>query len=259
MRRRKHLRNSIRCRDCPFWAPPARCLDPAIKSGRCGDWIWYVRNGKHCRRRYARPEDPETLAQMRARGRFGAASKSYSERLTDEQQHACIAAGAKVRSRLRLGQSGPLTGQQYWVRKDYARQKSQSKATKLKFAPQAPQPQRLVRSTSGPHRDISRVSPDQRRRAARLTPSRISRLSGIIRVSRITRVPTSPDFPKLRNALRPRGRPGLRRRSSRGVRRSAASSPRFPSNLAPTADLFQFVDPELRAADHRFYRTITDP
>jgi hypothetical protein len=38
--------------------------------------------------------------------------------LTDEQQDACIAAGAKVRSRPRLGQSGPLTGQQYWMRKD---------------------------------------------------------------------------------------------------------------------------------------------
>ena len=222
MQRRKHSRKSRRCRGCPFWAPPARCLDRAIKSGWCGDWIWYMRGKTQCRRRYARPKDPESLLQMRARARFGAASKRYSQSLTDGQQDACISAGAKVRSRPRLGQSGPLTGQQYWVSKDYARLKLQSKATKLRFATQAPQPQRFTRSTSGPHRGMSGVSPDQRRRATRLRPSRRGRYSGIIRVSKKTRVPASPDFPKLRNALRSRGRPGPRRRSSRSVRRSAA-------------------------------------
>lgn len=87
--------------------------------------------------------------------------------LTDEQQDACIAAGAKVQSRPRLGQSGPLTGQQYWVRRDYARQNAQSKATKLKIATQMPQPQRVARSTWGTHRGISVVSPEQRRLKAR--------------------------------------------------------------------------------------------
>lgn len=97
-----------------------------------------MRDGKQRRRPYRRPKDPHTLAQMRCRGRFGAASSSYSQWLTDEQYEASIAAGAKVRSRPRLGQSGPLTGQQYWVSKEYARQKAQSKATKLKFSPQVP-------------------------------------------------------------------------------------------------------------------------
>jgi len=163
MQRRKNSRKSRRCRGCRFWAPPVRCLDPAIKGGWCDDWVWYMRGRKQCRRRYSHPKDPETLAQMRSRGRLGAASGNYSQWLTDEQQDACIAAGAKVQSRPRLNQSGPLTGQQYWVRKDYARQKAQSKATKLKFASQAPQSQRLTRSTSGPHRGISVVSPEQRR------------------------------------------------------------------------------------------------
>jgi hypothetical protein len=182
MRRRKHSRKSRRCRDCPFWVPPARCLDPAIKSGWCGDWVWYTRGRKQCRRRYARPKNPQTLAQMRSRGRFGAASRNYSQWLTDEQHDACIAAGVKVRSRPRLAQSGPLTGQQYWVRKDYARQKAQSKATKLKIAPQVPQPQRLARSTSGPRRGMSGVSPEQRRRTSGATLSRAGRHSGIFPV-----------------------------------------------------------------------------
>jgi hypothetical protein len=52
------------------------------------------------------------------RARLAAASKSYNEALTDDQQDACIAAGAKRRTRPRLGQSGQQTGQQYWVGKE---------------------------------------------------------------------------------------------------------------------------------------------
>ncbi len=47
-----------------------------------------------------------------------AASKAYNELLSDEQLDACIAAGAKRRTRTRLGQSGPETGQQCWVGKE---------------------------------------------------------------------------------------------------------------------------------------------
>ena len=49
--------------------------------------------------------------------RLTAALKAYSEVLTDAEQDACIAAGAKRRTRPRLGQSGPQTGHQYWVSK----------------------------------------------------------------------------------------------------------------------------------------------
>ena len=209
---------SRQCRDCPFWAPPARCLDPALKSGWCGDWIWYMRGKKQCRRRYAYPKDPETLPQMRSRGCLGAASRNYSQSLTDEERDACIAAGAKIQSRSRLAQSGPLTGQQYWVRKDYARQKKESKATKLKIAPQAPQPQRLSRSTSGPHRGMSRVSPEQRRRTARATRSQAARLSGTFPLSGRASVLASPDLPKIGRALHSGGRSPPWRRRSRGVR-----------------------------------------
>src|ERR1035437_5253666 len=163
MQRRKNLLKYPRCRDCRFCGPSKRCLDPVIKSGRCGDWVWYMRGSKQCRRRYARPKDPRTVAQLLNRGRFRTASKRYHRVLTDEQRSACIAAGAKVRSRPRLSQSGPLTGQQYWVQKDSAHAKVKVKASKAKTAPQLLQPQRVARSTSGLHRSPSTVSPDSRR------------------------------------------------------------------------------------------------
>ena len=52
--------------------------------------------------------------------------------LAEEEQNACIAVGAKLRSRPRLNQSGPLTGQQYWVRKDSAHAKVKVKGPKAK-------------------------------------------------------------------------------------------------------------------------------
>ena len=114
-RRDKQRRNW--CRRCPFSAPGGRCLDTTIRSGRCGDWVFYLLpGGKQCRRRWVRPKDPLTPAQVRNRARLAAASRKYSAGLTDQEQDACIAAGAKARSRRRLGQSGPLTGQQYSVR-----------------------------------------------------------------------------------------------------------------------------------------------
>ena len=32
-----------RCRDCRFRAPSGACLDPVLTSGRCGDYVRYVR------------------------------------------------------------------------------------------------------------------------------------------------------------------------------------------------------------------------
>jgi hypothetical protein len=42
-------------------------------------------------------------------------SKWWRDLLTQEQRWAWIAAAAKVQSHPRLGQSGPLTGKQYFV------------------------------------------------------------------------------------------------------------------------------------------------
>jgi hypothetical protein len=108
-----------RCPRCPFYAPSGKCLNPTLRSGRCGDWVWYVRNGKQFRRLWSRPRDPRTSPQLYWRARLGAASKRYSQRgLTDSQQDGWTAAGARLQSRPRLFQSGPLTRQQYAVRQE---------------------------------------------------------------------------------------------------------------------------------------------
>jgi hypothetical protein len=149
-----------RCRRCGLWKPSGECADTAIKSGRCGDWIWYVFHGKQCKRRYVRPKDPRTLPQLRSRGRLSAASKLYSQALPDQQQVACIAAGKKKRCRRRLGPSGVMTGHQYWVHKERARRKALSKATKPQIAPQLSPPQALPRPTSDAHRLPTGRTPD---------------------------------------------------------------------------------------------------
>jgi hypothetical protein len=101
-----------RCPRCPFYAPSGKCLNTTLRSGRCGDWVWYVRNGKQFRRLWSQPRDPRTPLQLYWRARLGTASKRYSQGLTDGQQDAGIAAGAWLRSRPRLFQSGSLTRQQ---------------------------------------------------------------------------------------------------------------------------------------------------
>ena len=96
------------------------------KSGRWGDSVFYMRGNKQCRRRYVVPRDPRTAGQLRARAAFGAASKtwSHSQELTEEQREAWRTEAAKVQSRPRLGQSGPLTGQQHFVGRKCAREQT---------------------------------------------------------------------------------------------------------------------------------------
>ena len=111
------------CSRCVFCGPGGECRDgTAFKSGRCGDWVWYVRNGHQWRRRWLRGFDPKTAKQRARRARLAAAAKAYHEVLTEEERRACIAEGAKRRTRPRLGQSGPQTGQQYWVGKQCSEQ-----------------------------------------------------------------------------------------------------------------------------------------
>jgi hypothetical protein len=84
------------------------------KSARRGDYVFYMRRNKLCRRRYVIPRDVRTPARRRARGSFGAFAKAWSGRLTEEQRRAWMASAAKTKSRPRLGQSGPLTGEMHF-------------------------------------------------------------------------------------------------------------------------------------------------
>ena len=164
--RRPHLPRMRSCLRCPFRAPSGKCLAPGLKSGRCGDWVFYLRDGKQQRHLYVKPKDPRTPRQRLWRARFSAASKKYSYSLTEEQRDACIAAGAKLQSRLRLGQSGPLTGQQYSIRSEYAA-KAKENALSAEKAQKALQTKGVSLSTSDPRRGISGVPPGQRHRNTR--------------------------------------------------------------------------------------------
>jgi hypothetical protein len=86
------------------------------RSGRRGEWVYYMRGNKQCRRRYVRPRDPRTPAQLGVRQTFGAASKAWSSAgLSPQERQDVRAAAKKVQSRPRLRQSGHLFGQQYFV------------------------------------------------------------------------------------------------------------------------------------------------
>jgi hypothetical protein len=91
------------------------------RSGRWEDRVYYMRGGKLCRRRYVKPTRRRIGATARARGALGAMSKWWRDLLTEEQRLAWIAYAAKVQSHPRLGQSGPLTGEQYFVGTNSAR------------------------------------------------------------------------------------------------------------------------------------------
>ena len=154
-----------RCRRCSLCAPSGKCLDTAIKSGRCGDWVWYVRNSKQQKRLWRKPKDSRTPKQLHWRTLLATASRKYSQSLTDEQQDACIAAGAKAQSRARLGQSGPLTGQQHWVRQQCLQPKAKAGRQTEKVA-KAPQTQEILRSTWDPRRGLAGVKPAHPRQMA---------------------------------------------------------------------------------------------
>jgi hypothetical protein len=168
IKRRDKLRRNT-CRRCRFRGPSGRCLDPTIRIGRCGDWVYYLlRGNKQFRRRWVRPKDPRTLAQLHNRVRLGTASRHYSARLTEEERDACIAAGAKRQSRPRLGQSGALSGQQYSVRKAYAK-KVAAKVQSTNIPAQVPRPQKVTRPTWETRRGGSVVAPGQRARRSGVT------------------------------------------------------------------------------------------
>ena len=91
-------------------------LSEAPRSGRRGGWVYCMRGNKQWCRRYVRPRDPRTPAQLRVRQTFGAASKTWSSPgLSPQERQEVRAAAKKVQSRPRLRQSGHLFGQQYFV------------------------------------------------------------------------------------------------------------------------------------------------
>lgn len=90
-----------------------RICDPS--SGKLGNQVYLLgRNGQVVRTRVV-PSNPSSSAQTTARANFTTASKGW-DLLTQAQQLAWIAAAAALQSKARLGMSGPLTGNQYFVK-----------------------------------------------------------------------------------------------------------------------------------------------
>ena len=150
-------------------------------SGRSGPFVYYMRNGRLCWRRYVVPEDPSTARQRRSRAAFRAASRTWSQGgpLTDKQRDAWYADGAKRQSRSRLAQSGPLTGQQNYIgrnstrkQRDYqllsrppqrGQEKANPKRLKSELSVQVHKSQPITRSTSGPRWVHAVPAPSMRR------------------------------------------------------------------------------------------------
>lgn len=131
-----------------------------------------MRGNKQCRRRYVVPNDPRTAGQLRARAAFGAASKTWSEspELTEEQREAWRKEAAKVQSRPRLSQSGPLTGQQHYVGRRCAKgqigreENAEGRGQMGEATLQVVQSQSVAQSTREAHRRCVVVAPCQGRK-----------------------------------------------------------------------------------------------
>ena len=82
-------------------------------SGKCGNTVSYVGRFGQCQRALVIPRNHRTPARQYMRSAFGSLSQIWSRRLTEAQRVAWNFAGPKVPSTKRLGQSGPLTGQQH--------------------------------------------------------------------------------------------------------------------------------------------------
>ena len=84
------------------------------KSGKRGQVVAFKSRYGQVERQHTPPRKRPTAAQLRVRFEFGGASLGWKT-LTEEQRGAWRARGKKVRSHPRGGQSGPLTGQNFYT------------------------------------------------------------------------------------------------------------------------------------------------
>ena len=88
---------------------------PYTRSGKQAQYVWQrARYGMICYKAFV-PLNPRTPAQVAIRTLFAAVSQRWRT-LTEEQRLAWIAIAATIMSKPRLGQCGPLTGLQLFVR-----------------------------------------------------------------------------------------------------------------------------------------------
>ena len=84
------------------------------RSGKCGQTVAFQSRFGLCLRQYVPQKATLTPARQHVCEVFGNNSRKWSARLSNEQHDRWTLAGAEVMSHPRLGQKGPLTGQQFW-------------------------------------------------------------------------------------------------------------------------------------------------
>jgi hypothetical protein len=84
------------------------------QSGKRGSFVTVRTRYGQSSRPLVIPRDPKTPAQLRSRSTLGHVAPRWRG-LTDEQRTVWNTGGRKLRSRPRLGQSGPLTGCQFFT------------------------------------------------------------------------------------------------------------------------------------------------
>jgi len=84
------------------------------RSGKCGQTVAFQSRFGLCLRQHVPQKAGLTPARQHVCAIFGNNSRKWSPALTDEQRDRWVFAGAQVLSHPRLGQKGPLTGQQLW-------------------------------------------------------------------------------------------------------------------------------------------------
>jgi hypothetical protein len=84
------------------------------QSGKRGNFVSVRTRYGQSSRPLVIPNDPKTPAQLRSRSRLGHVAPRWRG-LTDEQRTVWNTGGRKLHSRPRLGQSGPLTGCQFFT------------------------------------------------------------------------------------------------------------------------------------------------
>ena len=84
------------------------------RSGKCGLTVAFQSRFGLCLRQHVPQKAALTPARQHVCALFGNNSRKWSAKLSQQQHERWILAGAQMMSHPRLGQKGPLTGQQSW-------------------------------------------------------------------------------------------------------------------------------------------------
>src|SRR5512139_3273232 len=85
------------------------------QTGKLGLTVTYPSRSGLIRRSWVVPANPRSADQLVQRGYLASIASAYDS-LSEDEQDAWIAAAAQEQSKATLGQSGPLTGLQLFVK-----------------------------------------------------------------------------------------------------------------------------------------------